>query len=79
MRGILVNNPSNPIGAVYTREHLGHIVALAGKYRVPVIADEIYGDLVFGDRRFHPLADVAASMGFEVPIVTASGLGKQCE
>ena len=79
MRGILINNPSNPTGAVFSREHLIRIVALAGKYRVPIIADEIYGDLAFGNRRFHPLADVAASMGCEVPIVTASGLGKQCE
>ena len=79
MRGILINNPSNPTGAVFSREHLTRIVALAGKYRVPIIADEIYGDLAFGDRRFHPLADVAASTGCEVPIVTASGLGKQCE
>lgn len=79
MRGILINNPSNPTGAVFSREHLIRIVALAGKYRVPIIADEIYGDLTFGDRRFHPLADVAASTGCEVPIVTASGLGKQCE
>lgn len=79
MRGILINNPSNPTGAVFSREHLIRIVALAGKYRVPIIADEIYGDLAFGDRRFHPLADVAASTGCEVPIVTASGLGKQCE
>ncbi len=79
VRGILVNNPSNPTGAVYSREHLRRVVALAGRYRVPIIADEIYGDLTFGGRRFHPLADVAASMGSEVPIITASGLGKQCE
>ena len=77
--GILVNNPSNPTGAVYSLEHLCHIVALAAKYQVPIIADEIYGDLTFGTRVFYPLADVAASMGYEVPIITASGLGKQCE
>jgi tyrosine aminotransferase len=79
VRGILVNNPSNPTGAVYSREHLSRIVALAERFRLPIIADEIYGDLTFGDRPFHPMADVAASMGYEVPIVTASGLGKQCE
>jgi tyrosine aminotransferase len=79
IRGILINNPSNPTGACYSREHLSRIVALAERYRVPIIADEIYGDLTFGDRTFHPMADVAASMGYEVPIITASGLGKQCE
>jgi hypothetical protein len=79
IRGILINNPSNPTGAVYSREHLCGIVELAERYRIPIISDEIYGDLTFGNRVFHPMADIAASMGYEVPIITASGLGKQCE
>jgi tyrosine aminotransferase len=79
IRGILINNPSNPTGAVYSWEHLRRIVELAERHRLPIISDEIYGDLTFGNRAFHPMADVAASMGYEVPIITASGLGKQCE
>ena len=79
VRGILVNNPSNPTGAVYSLEHLKQIVELAATYQVPIIADEIYGDMTFGNNVFHPMANVAASMGREVPVITASGLGKQCE
>ncbi len=81
VRGILVNNPSNPTGAVYREEHLLQIIELAEKYRVPIIADEIYGDMTFGrcGKSFCPMANVAAMMGYSVPIVTASGLGKQCE
>mmetsp|Transcript_40054 Transcript_40054/g.86384 ORF Transcript_40054/g.86384 Transcript_40054/m.86384 type:complete len:675 (-) Transcript_40054:145-2169(-) len=77
IRGILVNNPSNPTGAVYAQTHLMEIVKLATKYRVPIVADEIYGDMTFGGKVFHPMADVAARLGYEVPIITASGLGKQ--
>ena len=77
--GILINNPSNPTGAVYSDEHLAGIVALAQRHRLPIIADEIYGDMTFGDAVFCPLAAVAARMGHEVPVITASGLGKQCE
>ncbi|KAL9186669.1 hypothetical protein ACHAXT_005907 [Thalassiosira profunda] len=77
VRGILVNNPSNPTGAVYGDEHLAKIVALAERYRVPIVADEIYGDMTFGGAVFHPMANVAARMGYGVPIITASGLGKQ--
>jgi len=77
VRGILVNNPSNPTGAVYSEEHLIQIVKLAEKYQIPIIADEIYGDMTFGCNVFHPMANVAARMGYHVPIITASGLGKQ--
>mmetsp|Transcript_13610 Transcript_13610/g.29607 ORF Transcript_13610/g.29607 Transcript_13610/m.29607 type:complete len:556 (-) Transcript_13610:148-1815(-) len=77
VRGIIVNNPSNPTGAVYSEEHLMQIVKLAEKYQVPIIADEIYGDMTFGCNVFHPMANVVAKMGYAVPVITASGLGKQ--
>jgi len=77
VRGIVVNNPSNPTGAVYSEEHLMQIIKLAEKWNVPIIADEIYGDLVFGNNVFHPMANVASKLGYTVPIITASGLGKQ--
>ncbi|KAL7544221.1 hypothetical protein ACHAWF_007600 [Thalassiosira exigua] len=79
VRGIVVNNPSNPTGAVYSREHLREIVALAGRHKVPIVADEIYGDMTFDDAAFRPMAEVAAQLGREVPVIAASGLGKQCE
>ena len=79
VRGILVNNPSNPTGAVYSEEHLMQIVKLASKYQIPIVADEIYGDMTFGEKAFHPMANVASKLGYTVPVITASGLGKQCE
>ena len=79
VRAILVNNPSNPTGAVYSEQHLMKICQLAEKYQIPIISDEIYGDMVFGSHVFHPMAAIAAKLGYSVPIITASGLGKQCE
>eukprot|EP00986_Skeletonema_menzelii_P003241 scaffold971_cov142-Skeletonema_menzelii.AAC.5 len=79
VRGIVVNNPANPTGAVYSEEHLMQIIKLAEKWNVPIIADEIYGDLVFHSSIFHPMANVASKLGCTVPIITASGLGKQCK
>ena len=43
---IVINNPSNPCGSVYSKEHLLDIMSVIGKYRVPVIADEVYMDMV---------------------------------
>lgn len=72
-RAILVNNPSNPCGSVYSRAHLQDILDLADKYRVPLIADEIYGNLVFEGSAFHPLASLTAS----VPVLAVGGIAKE--
>ena len=77
VRGIVINNPSNPTGAVYSEDHLRDIVQVCDDCRLPIVADEIYGDIVFGSHRFHPLASVAACMGDRVPVITCSGLAKQ--
>lgn len=79
VRGIVVNNPSNPTGAVYSEQHLMRIVQLAEKYHLPIVSDEIYGDMTFDGEMFHPMAKIAARLGRRVPVITASGLGKQCE
>jgi tyrosine aminotransferase len=77
IRGLVVNNPSNPTGAVYSRSHLRDICALCDEYHIPIVADEVYGDLVLDGHTFHPLARVAAELGRRVPVITASGIGKQ--
>lgn len=69
---IIVNNPSNPCGSVYTKEHLQEILAVAEKHHVPIIADEIYADLVFSGRKFYPIA----SLTDRVPILTVGGIAK---
>ena len=43
---LLLNNPSNPCGSVYSRQHLLDILAVAEKHRVPIISDEIYDGMV---------------------------------
>ncbi|KAH0564011.1 hypothetical protein KQX54_008656 [Cotesia glomerata] len=43
---IIVNNPSNPCGSVYSRHHLLDIIDVAAKYHVPIIADEIYEHMI---------------------------------
>jgi tyrosine aminotransferase len=43
---IIINNPSNPCGSVFSREHLLDILEIAMKYYVPIIADEIYEHMV---------------------------------
>jgi aminotransferase len=47
-RAILIGYPSNPTGAVMSRNQLAEIAALAQKYNLTVISDEIYSKLVYG-------------------------------
>ncbi len=42
-RAILINNPGNPTGSNYSRQHIENLIAFAKKHKLPIIADEIYG------------------------------------
>jgi len=56
--GILVINPDNPTGAVYPREVLMEIVAIAKQYDLFMVCDEIYINLTYNGEKAVPLADV---------------------
>lgn len=45
---IVINNPSNPCGSVFSRDHILDILDIAARYYVPIIADEIYEHMVRG-------------------------------
>ena len=48
-RMLLLNSPSNPSGAVYTREELEALAAVAVEHELYVLSDEIYEKLVYDD------------------------------
>lgn len=50
-RMIVVNNPMNPIGKVFTREELNFIAELAVRHNLFIIADEVYEHLTFDDNK----------------------------
>jgi aspartate aminotransferase len=47
-RGMVLNSPSNPSGAVYTRSELEGIVAWAKEHDIWILSDEIYRAIYFG-------------------------------
>lgn len=47
-RAVLIGYPSNPTGAVLSRDKLAEIASLAQKHDLTIISDEIYGKLVYG-------------------------------
>lgn len=48
-------------------------MALAEEFKIPVIADEIYEDMVFGDHQYVPMRTLTSA----VPILTCSGMAKR--
>jgi tyrosine aminotransferase len=76
IRAMVINNPSSH-GSVFSENHLEQLLDFALKHRIPIVADEVYGNLTFGSNRFHPIAKVAVKHGRKVPVITTSGLSKQ--
>lgn len=70
-RAILVINPNNPTGAVYSRKTLQGIVDIAGEQKLPIISDEVYDQLVFDGKMTH-----IRELTKDVPFVTGNGLSK---
>ncbi|XP_005815563.1 tyrosine aminotransferase [Xiphophorus maculatus] len=70
---LIVTNPSNPCGSVFSREHLQNILTVASKLCVPILADEIYSDMVFPGCNSPSLA----SLSSEVPVLACGGLAKR--
>ena len=50
-RALVVINPNNPTGAVYPEATRRALIALSHYTGVPILADEVYGDLGFDDHR----------------------------
>ncbi len=72
-RAILLINPNNPTGAVYSRATLEKIADLARKHHLLLFADEIYNKLIFDDTAQHISI---ATLAPDVPCVTFNGLSK---
>ena len=71
-RAIVIINPNNPTGALYSREALSQVVEIAKKHNLVIFSDEIYDQLVLEDV---PHTSIA-SLSDEVVVVTFSGLAK---
>lgn len=52
---LLLCNPHNPAGRVWSREELEKLLAMAKKHSVPVVSDEIHADFVFSPAVFTPV------------------------
>lgn len=71
-KAILINYPNNPTGAVLTRERMLEIAAVAEKYDLIVLSDEIYERLVYGVQH----TNFASLPGMYERTILMSGMSK---
>ncbi|RXJ74711.1 aminotransferase [Veronia nyctiphanis] len=71
-KGIVLINPNNPTGAVYSRDFLLEVVELARTHKLIIFADEIYDKILYDGAQHHSIAPLAP----DVFCVTFGGLSK---
>ena len=71
-RAIVLINPNNPTGAVYSKETVSQVVELAAKHQLVLFADEIYDKILFDGTAHH----TAAGLSDDILIITMGGLSK---
>ncbi|QSV46550.1 pyridoxal phosphate-dependent aminotransferase [Geobacter benzoatilyticus] len=71
--GILLINPDNPTGMVFPKETLEKIVAIARRYELFIIADEVYNNITYNGQTTVPISDVIG----DVPAIAMKGISKE--
>jgi len=69
----VINNPSNPCGSVFNKQHLLQILGVAERHNLPILADEIYGGIIFKGSKFWPIASLTNT----VPVLSVGGIAKE--
>jgi aspartate aminotransferase len=71
-RLLILNYPSNPTGTTYSESQLEELAAVARRYKVVLLSDEIYGELNF-EGNHHSIASY-----YPEGTIISSGLSKWC-
>ncbi|MEF9989951.1 MAG: pyridoxal phosphate-dependent aminotransferase [Christensenellaceae bacterium] len=58
-KAIIVNNPSNPCGCIYSEKTLREIAQIAKEHDLFIVSDEIYGELVYDGNKHCSIANLS--------------------
>lgn len=71
-KAIVLINPNNPTGAVYSKALLQSVIELAREHGLVILSDEIYDKILYDEAKHHCIAALAEDLFF----ITFSGLSK---
>lgn len=66
---MILNSPSNPTGAIYSRDELEAIGNWAVENNIMIVSDDIYGKLVYNGATFTPLASISEAIRKQTIII----------
>ena len=70
---IVITDPSNPCGSVFSEQHLRDLLCLVAKFRIVVLADVVYEDMTFDNTKSHRVTDFAK----DVPVLMCGSIAKR--
>ncbi|MDO5718557.1 MAG: pyridoxal phosphate-dependent aminotransferase [Tissierellia bacterium] len=73
-KAILICNPANPTGALYSREELERIAKLAVEFDLYIIADEIYREFIYDGNKFTSIMEIE---GVEDRVILLDSISKR--
>lgn len=59
---LILNNPGNPTGNLYSKEELKALIAIADESGIFVISDEVYSEIVYDDNRFFSCGEISENL-----------------
>ncbi|KAG4147338.1 hypothetical protein ERO13_D05G216000v2 [Gossypium hirsutum] len=65
VKGVLITNPSNPLGTTMTKEELDHLITFAVAKNIHVISDEVFSGTVFDSPGFISILEAAMDRNLE--------------
>jgi len=71
-RGMVIINPNNPTGAVYSKDTLLKLIGVARKHKLIIFADEIYDKIIYDEAEHIAMASLAD----DILIISFNGLSK---
>lgn len=73
-RAILLSNPGNPTGVVYTKEEIQMLADIANEYNLFIIADEVYREFVYDGLEFTSFGQIK---GIEDRVIIIDSISKR--
>jgi cystathionine beta-lyase len=68
---IIISNPHNPVGRVWTREELTELGKIALENNLIILSDDIHSDFIYKTHKYTPIASISEELAQNTITITA--------